>query len=65
LHLFLGAAAQLRRDRGDAAVLHADVGRRLIGLGIGQPHVTQHEIEIHRNRCSPLSAHMVHHTASH
>ena len=53
LHLLLGAAAQPRRDRGDAAVLHADVGRRLIGLRIGQPHVTQHEIEIHRKTLLP------------
>ena len=65
LHLFLCAAAQPRRDRGDAAVLHADVGRRLIGLRIGQPHVTQHEIEIHRKRSSPPLARMVHHTAGH
>ena len=27
LDLFLGAAAQPRRDRSDAAVLHADIGR--------------------------------------
>ena len=65
LHLFLGAAAQPRRDRGDAAVLHADVSRRLIGLRIGQPHVTQHEIEIHRKSCSPLWARMLPHTARH
>jgi hypothetical protein len=62
LHLFLCAAAQLGLYRGDAAVLHADVGRRLIGLRIGQPHVTQHEIEIHRKRSSPLSARMLPHT---
>ena len=34
LHFFLGAAAELRRDGGNAAILHADVGRRLIGLGV-------------------------------
>ena len=55
----LALPPSLRRDRGDAAVLHADVGRRLIRLALGQPHVTQDEIEIHRKRCSPLSARML------
>ena len=36
-------SSPLWRDRGVAAVLHADVGRRLIGLRIGEPHVTQHK----------------------
>ena len=52
LHLVLGAAAELRRDRGDAAVLHADVGGRLIRLAVGKPHIAQDEIEIHRKSLS-------------
>jgi hypothetical protein len=35
-------SSPLRRDRDDAAVLHANIGGRLIGLRIGQPHVVRH-----------------------
>src|SRR5206468_2354062 len=38
LDLFPGAAAEPGRNRRDAAILDTNVGRRLIGFALGQPH---------------------------
>ena len=48
-HLFPGGAAEPGGDRGDATILDADVDCRLIRLAVGQTHIAQDEIEIHRN----------------
>ena len=52
-----------RCDGSDAAVLHADVGRWLVGFGVGQPHIAQDCFEIHQ--WSPVSARMLHHAVRH
>ena len=58
LHLFPGAAAQFGGYGGDAAALYADVGGRLIRPGIGEPHITQDQIEIHWESCTRDGTHV-------
>src|SRR5260370_37958255 len=48
LHLLLCAATELGCDGGDAAILDADVGGRLVRPALGEPYVSHYEIEIHR-----------------
>ena len=62
LVFFPGAAAELGGNRGDAALAYADIGGRLIGRTVGEPHVAQDKVEIHHHssrRRRP--ARMLHH----
>jgi hypothetical protein len=66
LVFFAGTAAQLRGYGCDAALDDADVGGRLIGCTVGEPHIAQDKVEIHHHssrRRRP--ARMLHHAGGH
>ena len=62
LHLLLGSTAEPRRDGRDASVLHADVGRRLVGLASGSrtsrttrsKSITIPAVPLVRRACCPM-----------